>query len=244
MNRTEPQSYQDFESLPDRMAAVVRSPRALFISLIGRPRWAGVLLLSLAITAGCGTAFMLTDVGRQALVDQWERTALAFGQEVTDQRYAEFMQMSEHGVLYALATALASGPLLAFAAAGLIFGVFSALHRGHAASFRQVLSIVAHAGVLLALRQVVAVPFNYSRESLASPTTLSLFFPMFDEASPPARFFGAIDLFVVWWVIVLAIGVSLLYRRPARSTAFAFMGAYVGIAVLLTIAMAVSGGTV
>jgi hypothetical protein len=243
MNRTELQSYQDFESLPDRMAAVVRSPRALFISLIGRPRWADALLVSLAITVGCGTAFMLTDVGRQALVDQWERTALAVGQEVTDERYAEFTRMSEYGTLYAVATALASGPLLVFGVAGLIFCVFTVLRRGEA-SFRQVLSIAAHAGVILALRQVVAVPLNYSRESLASPTTLSLFFPMFDEASPPARFFGAIDLFVVWWVILLAIGVSLLYRRPARSTAFAFMGAYVGIAVLLTIAMAVSGGTV
>jgi hypothetical protein len=243
MNRTEPQSYQDFESLPDRMSGVVRSPRALFTSLIGRPRWAGVLLVSAAVTVGCGAAFMQTDVGRQALVDQWERTALAFGQEVSEERYAEFTQMSEHGMLYALATALASGPLLAFAMAGLIFCVFSVLHRG-AASFRQVLSIVAHAGVILALRQVVATPLNYSRETLASPTTLSLFFPMFDEASPPARFFGAIDMFVVWWVIVLAIGVSLLYRRPARSTVFAFMGAYVGIAMLLTIAMAVSGGTV
>jgi hypothetical protein len=61
--------------------------------------------------------------------------------------------------------------------------------------------------------------------------------------SPAARFLGALDLFVVWWVIVLAIGVAVLYRRPARSTASALMGVYVGFAALLAISMAVAGGT-
>ena len=225
------------------MVGVIRSPRALFTSLIARPRWVGVLMVSLALAAGCGIAFMRTAVGRQALVDQWERTALAFGQEVSNERYAEFSRLSEHGAGYAVASALASGPLLTFAMAALILVVFN--WRAEARrTYAQVLAIVAHGGLILALRQVVATPLNYSRETLASPTTLSLLFPMFDEASPAARFFGAIDMFVVWWVIVLAIGVSLLYRRPARSTAFAFMGAYIGVAVLLTIAMALSGGTV
>jgi hypothetical protein len=64
---------------------------------------------------------------------------------------------------------------------------------------------------------------------------------MLDEASPVARFFGVVDLFVVWWVIVLAIGVSLLYARPLRRTALAFVGAYVGVAALLAIAMVLRG---
>ena len=64
------------------------------------------------------------------------------------------------------------------------------------------------------------------------------------EVPLPARFLGALDLFVLWWALVLGIGVALLYRKPARPTALAFMGAYVGVAALLAIAMAVSGGTV
>lgn len=202
-----------------------------------------MLLVTWLVMAASGVSLMQTSVGKQALVDQWERTALAFGREVDDTRYATLMKMSENGSAYAVATALASGPLLSAGVAGLIFGVYGGLLKGNA-SFAQVLAIVAHAGVILALRQLVAAPLNYARETLASPTTLGLFFPMLDEASPLARFFGAIDLFVVWWVVVLAVGISLLYRRPARSTTFAFMGAYVGVAVLLAIAMTLSGGTV
>jgi hypothetical protein len=240
MNRTEPESYQDFDALPARMAGVVRSPRALFGHLIVRPRWSAVMLLTFIVTAACTVGLMETAVGRQALVDKWERTALAFGREVSDEQYGTFVAMGEYGAAYALMTALASGPVLTLVLSGSIYGIFGR----RPVTYRQVLAVVAHAGVILMLRQLVATPFNYSRETLAAPTTLGQVLPMFDEASPPARFLGAVDLFVVWWVIVLAIGVALLYGRSERAIVATFMGAYVGFAALLAIAMVVTGGTV
>ena len=41
----------------------------------------------------------------------------------------------------------------------------------------------------------------------------------FDETSPVARFLGAIDLFTLWWAIVLGIGVAVLSGRRARTCA-------------------------
>ena len=209
-----------------------------------------MMLTTFLVTAVCGVAFMQTSVGRQALVDQWERTALAFGRDVDDERYAELVVMSEYGAVYALVAAFAGGPVLSCAVAGMAFVAFSRLGAARVGedakvprvSYAQVLAVAVHAGVILALRPVVATPFNYARETLASPTTLGQLLPMFDEVSPAARFFGAIDLFVVWWVIVLAIGVALLYRRSARGTVSAFIGVYVGFAALLAISMAVAGG--
>jgi hypothetical protein len=66
---------------------------------------------------------------------------------------------------------------------------------------------------------------------------------MLDEASPVARFLGVIDLFVVWYIVVLAIGVSVVSRRPTRRLALAFAGAYVVLALLAALVMAMSGGT-
>jgi hypothetical protein len=242
MNRTEPQSYQEFESLPARVFGILRSPRAVFRHMTLRPRWADVMIVGLAATLVCGIALLQTSVGRQALVDQLERTAFAFGQPVDDAQYARFEELSEQGVRYAAVRAIASGPMIAFGAAAILFGIFSAALGGQA-TYRQTLAITAHAGVVLALRDVIAAPVNYVRETLASPATLTMFVPMLDEASPAARFFGAIDLFVVWWVVLVAVGVSVLYQRPLRATALAFVGAYVAAAVLLAIAMAVAGGT-
>jgi hypothetical protein len=228
-------------SLPARIAGVIRSPRATFAVLAATPRWVGVLTLSLVITFSCAAALLQTEVGRLALIDQWERTALAFGQTVDDARYLSFQAASENGVAYAALSALASVPLLAVGVSALILAVFNGILRG-TATFRQVLAVVAHAGVILALRQLVAAPLNYSRETLASPTTLSLFFNMFDETSPLARFFGIVDFFVVWWVVVLALGVSVLYHRPARALVLTFVGAYVAVALVLALVMALAGG--
>lgn len=242
MNRTEPQSYQDFDSLPARVFGVIRSPRLVFRTIIDRPRWADVMILTLAITVGCGVALMQTEVGRLALVDQWERTAAAFGRDVDEAQHAQLEEWSQNGAAYAAVNAVIMGPVATCALAAIIFGIFS-VGLGGRGSYRQVLAIVAHAAVILAVRQVVAAPLEYANETLASQTTLTMFFPMFDEASPAARFFGVIDLFVVWWLVVLAVGVSQVYQRPLRRLAVAFMGAYVGFAVLLAIVMVVTGGT-
>jgi hypothetical protein len=214
----------------------------VFRSLIARPRWAGAMLTTYLVTAGCGVALMQTAVGRQALVDQWERTALAFGREVGNEDYSRLVALSEYGAAYAALRATASGPVLTLAVAAAVLGIFNAKSATRA-TYSQVLAIAAHAGAVLALGHLVAAPIAYVTETLADPTTLGRVFPAFDEASPVARFLGAVDLFVVWWAIVLGVGVALLYRRPPMATIAGFVGIYVGFAAALAIAMAVSGGT-
>jgi hypothetical protein len=110
-------------------------------------------------------------------------------------------------------------------------------------TFRQLLAVVAHSGVVLMLRQVVAAPMQYVSESLASPTTMIRLAGTLDESSPVARFLGAVDVFVIWWIVVLAVGVAVAVRRPIRPVALAFTGIYVALAVLLAVAMALTGGT-
>ena len=44
-------------------------------------------------------------------------------------------------------------------------------------------------------------------------------------------------------VIVLAVGIAVLYERRARTLTAAFLGVYVGVALLLTVAMTALGGT-
>jgi hypothetical protein len=237
------------------MYGVIRHPRVTFTAILQAPSWAPVLVATTTITFLCGMGFLRTEVGRQALVDQWERTAIAFGQPVDDASYARMEETAADGsfsVLYPAATALANGPVLVIAISGVLFFVLnrrSGADRGNEREdlsgprYLHLLTVVSYAGVILALRQVIATPVDYVRESIASPTTLVQFFAMLDESSPLARFLGVIDLFVVWWIVVLAIGVSVLYQRPTRRLALAFTGAYVALALLAALAMAVSGGT-
>jgi hypothetical protein len=234
-------SSPDNLSVLSRIAGIIRQPRSTFAAVAAAPRWAGLLALLVAVSFAVSAAFFSTEVGRQALVDQWERTAIAFGQPVDDARYAEFQELSGRGVPYAAVTALASGPLAAISLAAVLFGVFTAA-RGGRASFRQVLAVVVHAHVILLLRQLVSTPLNYARESAASPTTLVWLLSGMDEGSAVARLLGLLDLFVLWWLVVLALGLAVLYRLPARRVAALSIGVYVVVALVLVGAMAVFGG--
>ena len=224
-----------------RVAAVVYAPRTTFARVVESPRWIGVLVLTTAVTFVSSAALFATETGRLALVDQWERTAIAFGQPVDDARYAMFQRASEQGAAYAALTSLAAGPLLVFGTSMLLFAIFNGMLHGRA-RLRQVVAVTTYAGVILALRQVIAAPLDYARETLASPASANLLFTSLDEASPLARFLGVIDLFVVWWAFALAIGVAVLYRRRARTLVVGFIGAYVAVAALLALVMAVTGG--
>jgi len=216
---------------------MIRRPRSTFQQAVSHPRWALLLLVTTCVSAAASAALMQTTVGRQALVDQWERTATAFGQPIDDAAYAELEKLSDQGsVGYAVASAVLSGPVLTVGVAGVLFLLF----RG--ASFRQDMTIATYAGVILALRQLIAAPVSYLRESTSSATSLGTWFSAVDEASPVARMLGALDVFVIWWAIVLAIGVSVLYHRRARTVAVTFVGVYAALALLLAIAMAVTGG--
>jgi hypothetical protein len=224
-----------------RVLGILVSPRATYEALIQAPRWFDVLVLTYLVTSIATALLLETDVGQLALLDQWERTAAAFGQEVDSAQYAAMADASQNGGSYAAVTSFVSGPVLVVALSALLYLLFRAAPA--AVTYRQVLAVVSHAGVILALRQLIAAPVTYTSETLASPITMGMFFRMLDEASPLARFFSTIDLFVLWWVMVLAVGMSVLSRRPARRLAGVFVGAYITLAVLLTVAMAVTGGT-
>ena len=233
-------SSPDNLSLMARLSGIVGRPRATFEAVAAAPRPAAPLALLFLVPFAMLAMFFATDVGQQALVDQWERTAIAFGQPVDDAQYEELKAWSERGTAYAALTALATGPVAAVALATLLFTIFTGV-RGGAASYGQVLGVTAYAGVILVLRHVISGPLNYVRETMASPTALVLFFTMVDEASPVARFFGIIDVFVLWWLVVLAIGSSVIYGQPMRRFAAQLLGAYAGIALLLAGAMALLG---
>jgi hypothetical protein len=109
------------------------------------------------------------------------------------------------------------------------------------ASFTQVCAVVTWASVPLALRQIVTSVSTYLSESTASATSIGAWWPTLSDASPVARFAGAVDLLVIWWLALLAIGIGVLYQRRARGLALTLFGAYAGLALLLAAAMSALG---
>jgi hypothetical protein len=114
---------------------------------------------------------------------------------------------------------------------------------GIGASWPQALSIVVHANVVLLLGQLVATPLHYVRESLTSPLNLAAVLPGMNEGTVPARFFGSLDFFVMWWCGLLAIGLAVLTRRRLTRYAVVLGLFYAGFAAVIAATVAVMGGS-
>jgi hypothetical protein len=233
-SRTEP-------GLFSRFIGVLLSPRETFQFVAAQPKWIGMLALVVLVTAGATAVFFSTEVGQQAYLDESLRRAEASGAQITDQAYEAIERMAPYMAYMAAGGTLISVPLMSFILAGILFAVFSGL--GGDASFKQVLAIVAHSGAVSVLGQLFVHPLNYARESMSSATNLAVFFPMLDEGSVPGRFLGMIDLFLVWWTLVLAIGMAVLYRRKTRPVAIAFLAVYGVIALAVAAIMAAWSGS-
>ena len=195
------------------------------------------LAVTFAAMAAARAALLATPVGQQALVDQWVQRAEAFGMAMDDALYARIASLGTQSVIYGLGLAVALGLLLPMAlAAGM------RLLSGGRASWRVALTLAAYANVALAARDIVALPVGYVRESLTSPLTLGTFFTMLDEASPLARFLWAVDLFVVWWLVLAAMGGAALSGRRAGSLVTSAATVYVVAGLVLAAVMFAAGG--
>jgi hypothetical protein len=230
------------QSLPARMAGVVWAPSSAFRSITAAPTWLGVLGLVTLLSAGLWFWFAGTEAGQLAVLDQQERQAEAFGGSMSNEQRAQIERMLPAMRFVIGGTQLVLIPVLTFIIAGILFGVFTAA-MGGAASFRQVLAVVSHSATITLLGQLFTVPLNYVRESMSSPTNLGVFVPFLDEASLPARFLGAVDLFLVWWIAVLAIGLGVLYGRRTGPIFWSLLGVYLFIALVIAVVMRVAAGS-
>lgn len=211
-----------------RAIGVIVSPRETYADIAAHPRVLGAFLLVLLVVVGASTAFLFTQVGKDALFDQQIRTMESFGVRINDQMYAGMEQGLQWAPYTGAVFSLLLFPLVWAIIAGIILGVFNAVMGGDA-TYKQVYAIVVHSGFLIALQQLFVVPLNYARQSMSSPTNLAVFFPFLDEASFFALLLGGIDLFFIWVIVNQAIGIGVLYKRPTAPIAMTMLGIYLSI---------------
>jgi hypothetical protein len=223
-----------------RIAGVVWRPRATLVALVRQPTWVATWLLILIVWAICGAWLLSSDVGRQALVDERVRVAEVFGGSVTDEEYAALLATPPWWVYFTSGGRLLLTPDVTLLIAAALWAV--ARLDGASVTLSQSLSVAVHASIVLLLGQLIATPIHYVRESLTSPLNLAAVLPLMEEGTMPARFFGTLDLFAIWWAAVLAVGLSVLTRRRTSRYLVPLAGLYIGFAGLMAAVIAVTGG--
>ena len=225
-----------------RITGVLWQPRATMAEIVRHPAFVTTWIAVAFVVALCGGALLSTPVGRQALVDERVRVVEALGGRVDDAAYAA-LQTDPPALVYLTSGGrfLLTPPMTLLVALGL---VMLAASSGARVRYVVALAIVVHATVVLAVQQVVATPLHYLRESLTSPTNIAGLLPMLEEGSWPARLLGSVDVFGLWWMWLLSVGLAAATGTPARRYLWKLLIAYVGIAAIVATVFAVLGGSV
>ena len=248
---TEPAHIPGRLSLRDaarRLVGMIRSPRATLLRAVDRPRSLDLAMLIVVVAATFSVGFLLTRVGRLAALDQAVRQLESLGATITDRRYAELRHLQVYRPLISAVTIIVGWPMMWMFAAFIFRAIGDRFHARvpgageRRVTFAQSLTVVVHASSVLAVRAVVAAPVNYARESLGGSTSLGVLLPVFGETTFAARLFGAVDLFLVWWVVLIAMGLSILYRTRTLPIARWLLGAYAAGAAALALTQALRGG--
>ena len=95
---------------------------------------------------------------------------------------------------------------------------------------------------MLGALSLFCTPLAYARQTLSSATNLGCSLPFLDDARSPRGCSASIDLFYIWWMVSLSIGLGVLYRRrtaPIATTLIAVYGV-IGL-VIAAIKTAASG---
>ena len=229
------------KGFPARILGVIFAPRATYADVAARPAWLGAMLVVLALTGGSTFAFLSTEIGKNAMLDQQRQTMESFGVKLNEQAMQRMEEGAGRAPYFAVISQAVFLPVAALAIAGIALAVFNAILGGDA-RFKQVYAIVVFSGVILALGAIFVLPLDYARETMSSPTTLSVFLPFLEENSFLARFLGSIDLIRVWWFVSLSIGLAVLYRKRTGPIAVTMLVVYAVIAlVVAAIQSALSG---
>jgi hypothetical protein len=199
-----------------RIMGVFFSPKKVFEYLREKPSWLVPFMLI------CVIAVISNILVRDfAIQEQIERVQMS--QQLTDEQkdqIVENMQKSATGGRAMVGTILTPVFIL------IMLIVVSALFLfsgntifGGQACFGQVLGMYAHAGLIAIPAAIVKIPIMLIKQSTKVQTSLAAVMPSGTEQSLLYRLLAKVDIFTIWELILVIIGISVIYRFTNKKAA-------------------------
>ena len=235
MTTTTPVDDAPLPGLLSRAIGVITSPGETFKHVARTPKVAGMLFLVGLVIALAQGLPQFTEEGRAMALDMQVQSMERFGMTVTDEMYTAMVERSQSNVngYVTVVSTMVVMPLASVVITAILWAIFNAI-LGGTATFKHVMAIVVHSQIISALSVAVASPIMYARGQMSQSgiANLGALVPMLDESNYIARVLGMVDLFVIWWLVVLAIGLAALYKRTTTGVATGLLIAYLGLVLI------------
>lgn len=228
-------------SLPARFIGIITAPKDTFQSVAAYPRWFGMLLICTILVAVFTALPMTTEAGKEATLRSSVESMEALGMQVSDQVYEQMRGRMWFAPYQTAIGILIISPVMTVVFAGILYLVFNILMGGDR-TYKQLYAVFVHAGVISTLGALFTGPLNYFRGAVTSATNLAVLLPMVDPKSFVGRVLAMTDLFLIWYLLVLAIGLAVLYRRRTQPIALTLYGVYAAGVLVIAAVMSALGG--
>ncbi len=196
-------------SVAQRMYGVFFSPKATFADIARRPDW--VFPFVIGIVTSVLSGYFLQDVIWEVTREQMQNNP-----NISPEQLEQTLQAAETWVRYSswIMPLITTVLMYVVIAALLLFSGNVLL--GGEARFVQVFSVVCWSSLVNVVNSLVNVPLMRSRGELASATNLTFLAPEAEMQSVTYFLLSQLDLFYLWWVALLGMGLAAVYNYTTQ----------------------------
>lgn len=225
-------------SAMERITGVIFSPGETFKDIALKPSWFMPILVVIIIGGIASGAFLMNVDVDEFLMIQFEKAGLAdklspeqLDQTINVQKYFIYASPAVNAIVF---------PLLLLALTGLFF--VSLKITGGKQTFKQTFSVTSHAFVIQGIKAIVSIPVmflvNLNEADPKNIVQSNLGALMSEDASLMMKTLGAsIDLFALWTLAVLAIGLAAVSKKSTTATGIV-VGAWWLLWVIIMVGLA------
>ena len=196
-----------------RMIRVFHAPRETF-EAVAESRtaidWVAPAAVSAIVAFAAEVAIMPMAMEEEAKAIQEQMQA----QEISDEQREMVEKMVGAGQTFGLVLAPAGSFAVLFVSALLLLG--AARVAGAEVDYPGMLTVSAYSSLVKSLKEIVVTPLMLAKKSMVVHTGLGLLLPAETMNSFAGRFLAGIELFTLWQVVVIAIGISALGNVDTR----------------------------
>ena len=229
---TKPESM----NLLQRVIGVFNAPKQTFEDISARPDWVFPLILMIVVT------IIMTQLMVPAIIEDY-KSSERFEKFMTSDQLTPEQAESAQGMYISTMkkfTAVSAGVTTAISsilAAAILLFIGNIILGGNA-KFRQIFAIYCWGGLVGLLGLILRTPLALGKMSTKVYFSPAVLFPLEAEETVLFKIAAALDVFIIWRVILLAIGFTAVYKIAFGKSMATLGGLY---ALLVIISLAFSG---
>ncbi len=208
---------------------VFLSPREAFEAVDRKPTWVLPFVILLIVTIA--SAIVVTPIAMEDRLDD-QRDKLIEERGMTQEEADRAMEMgAKIGKI--------AGPITAPIGVGLYLIIFAAvllflgnILMGGESNFKKVFSMFTYSSMIGVLGSLISIPIMFSKKTMEVPTNLGVLLNIEDKGSFMYHLLTKVELFTIWQLVVVSIGMAVIYRFTTKKAATGVVILYILYALI------------